>query len=71
MNCLDKKPPQAETIVESDVLTLREAASLLRIHPETLRKRAVSWGIPHRRLGTEWRFSRQRVEGWLQQHEAA
>jgi hypothetical protein len=41
----------------NDVLTLNEAAAL-RVHPVTLRKRAVAWGVPHRRLGAEWRFSR-------------
>jgi hypothetical protein len=35
---------------ENDVLTLVEAAALLRVHPVTLRKRAVQWGVPHRRL---------------------
>ena len=51
---------------EYDVLTLDEAASLLRVHPVTLRKRAVKWGVPHRRLGAEWRFSRTMLTRWIQ-----
>lgn len=51
---------------ESDVLTTAEAAGLLKIHPVTLRKRAVKWGVPHRRLGSDFRFSRQRLTEWLQ-----
>jgi excisionase family DNA binding protein len=51
---------------QSDVLTLSEAAALLRVHPVTLRKRAVAWGVPHRRLGSEWRFSRAVLTAWLQ-----
>lgn len=52
---------------ENDVLTLAEAAALLRVHPVTLRKRAVQWGVPHRRLGAEWRFSRQVLTHWIQE----
>jgi excisionase family DNA binding protein len=56
---------------ENDVLTLAEAAALLRVHPVTLRKRAVAWGVPHRRLGAEWRFSRKVLTTWIQERDAA
>jgi len=52
--------------IGDDVLTLIEAAALLRVHPVTLRKRAVKWGVPHRRLGSEWRFSRKVLTQWIQ-----
>jgi putative molybdopterin biosynthesis protein len=51
-------------------MTVAEAAELLRVHPVTLRKRAVAWGVPHRRLGAEWRFSRTAVTVWVQQSAA-
>jgi putative molybdopterin biosynthesis protein len=54
-----------------DVLTLTEAAALLRVHPVTLRKRALVWGVPHRRLGAEWRFSRDVLTVWIQNRGAA
>lgn len=62
-----------ETVMseENDVLTLREAASLLRVHPVTLQRRAVAWGVPHRRLGSEWRFSRKVLTAWIQERDAA
>jgi excisionase family DNA binding protein len=53
----------------NDVITLNEAAALLRVHPVTLRKRAVAWGVPHRRLGAEWRFSRNVLTAWIQQRD--
>jgi hypothetical protein len=53
----------------NDVITLNEAAALLRVHPVTLRKRAVAWGVPHRRLGAEWRFSRMVLAAWIQRRE--
>ena len=57
--------------MESDVLTIKEAAALLRVHPVTLRKKAAAWGVPHRRLGSEWRFSRMVLTAWMQQQGAA
>lgn len=62
---------QTNDLPDNDVLTLRGAAHLLKIHPETLRKRAAEWGVPHRRLGITWRFSRATVTAWLQEREAA
>jgi excisionase family DNA binding protein len=53
--------------VTTDVMTIKEAAALLRVHPVSLRKRAVEWGVPHKRLGHEWRFSRAVLTAWLQQ----
>ena len=66
-----RRPPSSESnprpmMDNNDVITLNEAAALLRVHPVTLRKRAVAWGVPHRRLGAEWRFSRMVLTAWIQ-----
>lgn len=53
---------------EMVVMTLVEAAEFIRVHPVTLRKRAVAWGIPHKRFGSEWRFVKDEVEAWLRTH---
>jgi excisionase family DNA binding protein len=58
-------------IEDNDVLTVIEAAALLRVHPVTLRKKAAAWGVPHRRLGSEWRFSRMVLTAWIQERDAA
>jgi len=70
----DRRPPSSESnpqpvMDNNDVITLNEAAALLRVHPVTLRKRAVAWGVPHRRLGAEWRFSRKVLTAWIQRRE--
>ena len=69
-----RKPPLSEfnpqpMMDNNDVITLNEAAELLRVHPVTLRKRAVAWGVPHRLLGAEWRFSRKVLTAWIQRRE--
>lgn len=69
-----RKPPLSESDPQpmmdtNDVITLNEAAELLRVHPVTLRKRAVAWRVPHRRLGAEWRFSRNVLTAWIQRRD--
>jgi hypothetical protein len=63
----ERKGPEMSE--ENDVLNLAEAAAILRVHPVTLRKRAVAWCVPHRRLGAEWRFSRKILTAWIQQQD--
>lgn len=52
-----------------EVLTLEDAAALLRVPEEALRARAEARELPGRRFGEEWRFSRVALLGWLEQHE--
>jgi excisionase family DNA binding protein len=47
------------------VLTLDEAAELLRIEPSNLAKLAGAGDVPGRKLGDEWRFARGGLLDWL------
>ena len=51
--------------VDSEVLTLDEAAAYLRVHPRTLRIKASEGEIPGAKIGKVWRFHRQQLEEWL------
>jgi excisionase family DNA binding protein len=51
------------------VLTLEEAAALLKVSPDELRKAAAAGELPGRLLGAEWRFSRAALLGWLAGHK--
>jgi len=53
-----------------EVMDLEEAAALLRLAPETLRTLAEAQRIPARRVGEEWRFSRQALLEWLGKADA-
>src|SRR4051812_6333810 len=47
------------------VLTLDEAAELLRIDAEQLAKLAAAGDVPGRKLGDDWRFARTGLLDWL------
>lgn len=47
------------------VLTLDEAAELLRVTPAALEAGAEAGDVPARRLGEEWRFRRDALLDWL------
>ena len=48
-----------------DLLTVNEAAELLKISPEILRRHARNGLIPAHKSGRTWRFSRRELEDWL------
>ena len=47
------------------VMTLEEAAELLRLEPEKLAELAAAGDVPGRKLGDEWRFARSGLLNWL------
>ncbi|HEX3815834.1 MAG TPA: helix-turn-helix domain-containing protein [Mycobacteriales bacterium] len=49
----------------TDVLSLEEAAALLRVGPDDITELAESGEIPARKLGQQWRFSRSALLNWL------
>jgi excisionase family DNA binding protein len=48
-----------------DVLSLDEAAALLKVEPADVREMAEAGEIPARKLGQQWRFSRTALLTWL------
>ncbi len=48
-----------------DVLTLEEAAALLRLPAGALEAAAASGNVPGRRIGDDWRFARAALIAWL------
>jgi excisionase family DNA binding protein len=48
-----------------EVLTLDEAAALLKVPADVVRSRAEEGDLPGRRFGKEWRFARLTVLAWL------
>jgi excisionase family DNA binding protein len=50
---------------EPDVLTLGQLAELLQVDEKTVRSLAAAGDLPGRKIGRQWRFSRQAVLDWL------
>ena len=48
-----------------EVLTIEEAAELLGISVKTFNKVLHTEGIPGRKIGREWKFSRQALIDWV------
>ncbi len=48
-----------------EVLTLPEAARFLRISKDLLLRMVREQGLPGREIGSEWRFSKAALLGWL------
>ena len=56
--------PETTTTL-GDVLTLSEAAALLRVEEAPLADSAARGEIPARKIGKEWRFSKTALVQWL------
>jgi excisionase family DNA binding protein len=48
-----------------EVLDLQEVADLLRLPTDSIEQLARDGELPGRRVGSEWRFARSAVLGWL------
>jgi excisionase family DNA binding protein len=55
----------APELREPDVLTLAQLAELLQVDEKTVRSLANAGDLPGRKIGRDWRFSRQAVLDWL------
>ncbi len=60
-----KSQPVTENGPASEVLTLSEAAAYLRFPEADILRLVDEQGLPARRLGDDWRFSRSAIQQWL------
>lgn len=51
--------------VASQVMTSIEAADYLKMHVKTVCRLAKEGKIPAKKVGSEWRFLRRVLDGWL------
>jgi excisionase family DNA binding protein len=61
----------SDPVGTEEVLTLAEAAALLRLPAEVLVASASAGDLPGRLFGDEWRFARSAVLAWLGHSERA
>jgi nitrogen PTS system EIIA component len=53
------------------ILTAKDVAKYLQIHPLTVHRYARAGKIPAFKIGTDWRFHKQLIENWIQQKVAS
>lgn len=49
------------------ILTAKEVAEYLNIHPLTVHKYAREGKIPAFKIGTDWRFHKRFIEKWIKE----
>lgn len=52
---------------EREILTAKEVADYLNIHPLTVHKFAREGKIPAFKIGTDWRFHKKYIEMWIRE----
>ena len=55
----------------TEILTAKEVAEYLHIHPLTVQRYAREGMIPAFKIGTDWRFHKKHIEKWIQQKVAS
>lgn len=48
------------------LLTAKEVAALLRVSSQTLYKMLEQGEIPAVKIGSQWRFDREKIRNWLE-----
>lgn len=50
-----------------EIMTTKEVAEYLGIHPLTVHKYAREGKIPAFKIGTDWRFHKRYIEKWIEE----
>ena len=58
-------------IISKEIMTTKEVAQYLSIHPLTAHKYARAGKIPAFKIGTDWRFHKKSLEKWIHQASAS
>lgn len=50
-----------------EIMTAREVAEYLKLHPLTVHKYAREGKIPAFKIGSDWRFHKKYIDRWIRQ----
>lgn len=54
--------------MNNEIMTIEEVAEYLKMKPQTIYTWAQNGKIPAAKIGKEWRFRRDLVDAWFNQH---
>ena len=63
------KQEEPNTIQVNGVMTIQEVSAYLRLGQSTIYKLVKDGELPGRKIGGQWRFSRRKLEEWLERRE--
>jgi len=52
---------------DKEIMTTKEVADYLNVHPLTVHKYAREGKIPAFKIGTDWRFHKKYIEKWIKE----
>lgn len=58
------------TQIDTPILTVKDAAAMLRVHPCTIYRLVRDRQLPGFRIGGDWRFHREQLKEWIRMREA-
>lgn len=53
-----------------EIMTAKEVADYLKLHPLTVHRLAREGKIPAFKIGTDWRFHKKHIERWITEKSA-
>ncbi|MFK8102027.1 MAG: helix-turn-helix domain-containing protein [Saprospiraceae bacterium] len=54
--------------MRAEIMTIEEVAKYLKLKPQTIYTWAQKGKIPAAKIGKEWRFRRDLIDAWFNQH---
>jgi len=54
--------------MRDDIMTIEEVARYLKMKPQTIYTWAQKGKIPAAKIGKEWRFKKELIDAWFNQH---
>jgi excisionase family DNA binding protein len=65
----DRHPPT--TAPTGEILTLKQVAEYLKCHTSTVYRLVKHGGVPHFRLGSDFRFQKSTIDNWIKNKTSA
>jgi excisionase family DNA binding protein len=57
------------SIRESPMMSLKELADFLRVHPSTVYRLMKKDRLPGFKLGRDWRYNQESIDRWMKEQE--
>ncbi len=55
--------------MSDEIMTVKDVAAYLKLNERTVYRMATSAKMPAFKVGSSWRFKREELEKWIEQHK--